>query len=105
MLRSLNIFRISEELWKKSWILTEFSRNSDVQKFEWCGRSPIEPFNPEARLSAPPVEHRDELAFAPAQALPPGELNPSFESLPNFLRLSLKILRKFKNIAVRLLGL
>ena len=37
---------------KKSWILTELYRNSDVQKFEWCGRSPIEPFNPDQDVHA-----------------------------------------------------
>lgn len=31
---------------KFSWILTEFWRNSDVQRFEWFGRSATESLNP-----------------------------------------------------------
>ena len=46
MLRSLNIFRISENCEKIPEFWQNF-RNSDVQKFEWFDRSPIEPFNPD----------------------------------------------------------
>ena len=42
----LKKFRIFEEMWEFLWILIEFWVNSDVQRFEWFGRSRIESFNP-----------------------------------------------------------